>query len=105
MDDRDPHHALTDAKARIDAAKKSHEVPEPSATANAKAVGLRAGIELLASVAFMGFIGWALDRSFETAPWLMILFFILGMAGGLRNIFRTVEHENNKNRDLPPGTT
>ena len=35
-----------------------------------------------------GFIGWALDRLFGTAPWLMVLFVALGFAAGMLNVIR-----------------
>ena len=103
MNDRDDHHDLSDVKARIEAAKRAQEIPDKRAEAGAKAVGARAGIELLVSIVFMGFIGWALDRSFDTAPWLMVVFFILGMVGGFRNAMRTAEQEAKKSQDSNSG--
>ena len=103
MNDRDDHHALSDVKARIEAAKRAQDVPDKRAEARAKAVGARAGIELLVSVVFMGFIGWALDRSFDTAPWLMVTFFILGMVGGFRNAMRTAQDEAKKSQNTESG--
>ncbi len=33
-------------------------------------------------------IGWFLDRSLGTAPWLFLLFLGLGIVAGLRNVIR-----------------
>ena len=52
---------------------------------------LRLGIELVAGVAVGGFIGWALDRFFGTAPLLMVVFLVLGAAAGIMNVMRTAK--------------
>jgi ATP synthase protein I len=40
-------------------------------------------------------IGWwlgrFLDRSFGTAPWLMVVFSALGLAAGALNVYRTIQ--------------
>jgi ATP synthase protein I len=51
------------------------------------------------SVALAIFIGlgigvW-LDRTFDTAPWLMLLFLILGIIAGFRNIARAIKRVRN----------
>lgn len=48
----------------------------------------RIGLELVAAVAVGGLIGWAIDRWLGTAPWFMILFFILGVAAGFVNVYK-----------------
>jgi ATP synthase protein I len=50
---------------------------------------LRLSTELVAGVAIGGFIGWALDRLFGTAPFLMVVFLMLGAAAGIMNVVRT----------------
>ena len=52
---------------------------------------MRLGLELVAGVAVGGFIGWALDRFFGTAPFLMVVFLILGAAAGIMNVIRTAK--------------
>jgi ATP synthase protein I len=58
-----------------------------------KAMGqaLRLSTELVAGVAVGGFIGWALDRLFDTAPFLMVAFLFLGGAAGIMNVVRTAK--------------
>lgn len=51
----------------------------------------RYAAELIVGVGVGGFIGWALDRQFGTAPWLMVLFVILGFAAGLLNVIRAAQ--------------
>lgn len=56
--------------------------------------------ELLVGVAAGGLLGWALDRYFGTAPWLMVVFVILGFAAGLMNIVRGARKAEAENADL-----
>lgn len=58
-----------------------------------KAMGqaLRLATEMVAGVAVGGFIGWALDRLFGTAPFLMVAFLFLGGAAGIMNVVRTAK--------------
>lgn len=44
--------------------------------------------ELIVGVVVGGFVGWALDRQFATAPWLMVVLVVLGFAAGLLNVIR-----------------
>ena len=46
---------------------------------------------MIAGVAVGGFIGWALDRLFGTAPILMVVFLILGAAAGIMNVIRSAK--------------
>ena len=47
------------------------------------------GTELIAAVAVGTIIGFILDSWFDTKPWLIIIFFFLGAAAGMLNVFRT----------------
>ena len=59
--------------------------PPPDSRARGEALGyaLRLGVELVAGVAVGGFIGWALDRWLGSAPFLMVVFLVLGAAAGI----------------------
>src|SRR5665648_1049199 len=52
---------------------------------------LRLATEMVAGVAVGGFIGWALDRLFGTAPFGMVVFLFLGGAAGIMNVVRTAK--------------
>ena len=67
------------------------EPPPEDPEGRGKAMGqaLRLSTELVAGVAIGGFIGWALDRLFGTAPFLMVVFLFLGAAAGIMNVVRT----------------
>ena len=48
------------------------------------------GMELGLSVAIGLLVGWWLDQHFGTAPWLMLLWLVFGLAAGFRGVFRAV---------------
>ncbi|CAA2142625.1 AtpZ/AtpI family protein [Hyphomicrobium sp. ghe19] len=56
--------------------------------------------ELLVGVVVGGGLGWALDRQFGTAPWLMVLLVIMGFAAGLLNVVRAAQQAQTKNEPL-----
>jgi ATP synthase protein I len=46
------------------------------------------GIEIGVALAIGLLLGWYLDQLFGTEPWLLIFFFIFGLAAGFRNLIR-----------------
>lgn len=85
--------------------------PQPDSGARGEALGyaLRLGVELVAGVAVGGFIGWALDRWLGSAPFLMVVFLVLGAAAGMMNVFRAATAMQGKappaGKDLPADVT
>ena len=53
-------------------------------------LGFRIGVELVAGVLVGTGIGWGLDSWLRTAPWLMVLFLLLGGAAGVINVHRVM---------------
>ena len=73
-------------------------------------LAFRVGVELVAGVAVGAAIGYGLDHWLGTGPWLMIVFFFLGAAGGMMNVFRaatgqglTVGYRNKPKDDADSG--
>jgi ATP synthase protein I len=56
--------------------------------------------ELIVGVVVGGGLGWALDKQFATAPWLMIVLVILGFAAGLLNVVRAAQQAQAQNEAL-----
>jgi ATP synthase protein I len=56
--------------------------------------------ELVVGVVVGGGLGWILDRTFGTAPWLMIVLVILGFAAGLLNVVRAAQRAQAENESL-----
>ena len=50
----------------------------------------RVATELLAGLLIGGIIGWTVDKWLDTNPWFLILFFLLGGAAGILNLWRVV---------------
>ncbi|HEY9566516.1 MAG TPA: AtpZ/AtpI family protein [Thalassobaculum sp.] len=95
MQDRDSPPSLDDLDARLRKARGSvdeqarrSEMLSPNLPGSAMGLAFRVGVELVAGVAVGAGIGYALDRWLGTGPWLMIVFFFLGAAGGMVNVFR-----------------
>lgn len=60
----------------------------------------RYAADLIVGVGLGGLLGWALDRQFGTAPWLMVLLVILGFAAGLLNVIRAAKKAQAENEAL-----
>ena len=50
----------------------------------------RVTTELVAGVVVGTFIGWALDNWLSTTPTLMVVFFFIGSAAGMMNVWRAL---------------
>jgi ATP synthase protein I len=47
------------------------------------------GLSFVLSIVIGAGLGWYLDKSFGTAPWMFFLFFAIGVAAGVLNVYRT----------------
>ena len=55
---------------------------------SALGVAFRVAVELVSAVAVGAAIGWALDLWWDTRPWVMVAFIVLGFAAGVLNVYR-----------------
>jgi ATP synthase protein I len=88
--------SLEDLDARVTAARAANE--RRSGDSNSAAEGkppmtglglaMRIGTELVAAIAVGAGVGYVLDMWLGTKPWLMIVFFLLGSAAGMLNVYR-----------------
>ncbi len=53
--------------------------------------------ELVAHVAVGTIIGFILDNTFGTKPWLILIFFFVGVTAGIMNVFKSAKKMQNKN--------
>src|SRR5580700_11260261 len=66
------------------------------------ALALRVAVELVAALLVAGLIGWAIDRWLGTRPWGLIVFFFVGAAAGMLNVYRAVARSDlMKDDDVP----
>ena len=49
---------------------------------------MRLAVEMVSALLVGGGLGWFLDGWFETRPWLLVVFLLLGAAAGTLNAYR-----------------
>jgi ATP synthase protein I len=98
MSDNDPAD-LRSLDAQLKAARERSPTPESRSKKgdgdrSGMAIGLRLSAELIAGLLFGLGVGWLLDRWLGTAPWLLLVFMLLGIAAGIMNVIRTGNRAN-----------
>jgi len=68
------------------AQKKAQPVPEPDRVESASGIAFRMGVDLVAGTGVGAFLGYWIDKWFETAPIFFIALLILGFVTGIRNV-------------------
>jgi ATP synthase protein I len=61
----------------------------------------RIGVELVSALLVGAGIGWLLDRWLGTTPFLLLLFFFLGAAAGILNVFRAAKEMQKQQTQYP----
>ena len=61
---------------------------------NSSSIGaaFKLSTELVAAVAVGTIIGFILDNTFGTKPWLIIIFFFIGVIAGIMNVIRSAKN-------------
>ena len=80
------------AKSKIKKEVKDLDEKKGSFMGNA----FKLGTELVAAVAVGTIIGFILDSWFDTKPWLIIIFFFIGVIAGMLNVFRAAKRMQEK---------
>ena len=82
-------------KTRLEIAKKkvkkrdlSNKNYNPSPIGNA----FKLSTELVSAVAVGTIIGFILDKTFGTKPWLILIFFFVGVAAGIMNVVKSAKN-------------
>jgi len=90
---------LKEISTRLKIAKKKiKRIKKENGSSNAASLGkaLKISTELVASVVVGSTIGFLLDNWFDTKPLLTICFFIMGVAAGILNVFRSAKKMQKK---------
>jgi len=89
---------INEIATRLEIAKKNIKNTEKNKEgSNAASFGkaLKISTELVAAVVVGSIIGFLLDGWFDTKPLLTICFFIMGVAAGMLNVFRSAKKMHN----------
>ena len=84
---------------RLEIAKKNiNKAQKNDKSSNAASLGkaLKISTELVAAVFVGTTIGFLLDSWFDTKPLLIICFFIMGVAAGILNVFKSAKKMQKK---------
>ena len=83
---------LADFEARLQKKQKAHQQPQNTAArSSAMGIAFRLTTELVAGIFVGGGIGLLLDKWLGTGPLFLLIFFSLGMAAGIMNVFKTAK--------------
>ncbi|MDY0190779.1 MAG: AtpZ/AtpI family protein [Desulfuromonas sp.] len=61
------------------------------------------GICMVASILIGMIMGYYIDRWLDTAPWFLLIFLVLGIISGFRNIFILTERELKRQKKIDSG--
>ena len=75
------------AKSKVDKDKSSEEKNKGSNMGSA----FKMSTELVSAVVVGTIIGFILDNWFGTKPWLILIFFFVGVAAGIMNVVKTAK--------------
>ena len=54
------------------------------------------GLMLPSSIIVGLFFGYVLDNTFGTHPWMLLIFFLLGVVSGFYSLFRALKKQNDQ---------
>ena len=81
-------------KTRLEIAKKKaskRSLKGSQKSSSNIGVALKLSTELVAAVAVGTIIGFILDDWFGTKPWLILIFFFVGVAAGIMNVVKSAK--------------
>ena len=73
---------------RLDSSKQSHS--------SKLGIAFKMSTEMVAAVVVGTIIGFILDNWFGTKPWLILIFFFIGVAAGILNVVKSAKKMQNK---------
>ena len=84
-----------DLKTRLEIAKtkftKKNLIKNEEATSSI-GTAFKLSTELVSAVAVGTIIGFILDKTFGTKPWLILIFFFVGVIAGITNVIRSANN-------------
>ena len=82
-------------KYRLKNARKKLKVEKENPQTSNIGQAFKLSTELVAAVLVGTIIGFILDNWFDTKPWLIIIFFFVGVVAGILNVIRSAKKLQN----------
>ena len=82
-------------KDRLKNARKKLKVEKENPQTSHIGQAFKLSTELVAAVLVGTIIGFILDNWFDTKPWLIIIFFFVGVVAGILNVIRSAKKLQN----------
>ncbi len=82
-------------KDRLKNARKKLKVEKENPQTSYIGQAFKLSTELVAAVLVGTIIGFILDNWFDTKPWLIIIFFFVGVVAGILNVIRSAKKLQN----------
>ena len=81
-------------KTRLEIAKKKVSDKKNQRKLNPSPIGtaFKLSTELVSAVAVGTIIGFILDKTFGTKPWLILIFFFVGVVAGIVNVIKSAKN-------------
>ena len=81
-------------KTRLEIAKKRLSKKNYSKNESSSSIGIafKLSTELISAVAVGTIIGFILDKTFGTKPWLILIFFFVGVIAGITNVIKSAKN-------------
>ena len=81
-------------KTRLEIAKKRALKRDLAKKYNPSPIGkaFKLSTELVSAVAVGTIIGFILDKTFGTKPWLILIFFFVGVIAGITNVIKSAKN-------------
>ena len=82
-------------KTRLQIAKDKllkRNIKENKERSSSIGAAFKLSTELVSAVAVGTIIGFILDKTFGTKPWLIIIFFFIGVIAGIMNVIRSAKN-------------
>ena len=98
MTEREPQDSRTDLDERLRRFRDKQDVAagraeRPESRQGGLGFAMRIGTELVAALVIGVGFGLLLDNWLGTKPWFMLVFFLLGAAAGMFNVYRVVQNQ------------
>tara|TARA_B100000963_G_scaffold30678_1_gene22770 strand:+ start:3427 stop:3705 length:279 start_codon:yes stop_codon:yes gene_type:complete len=86
-------------KTRLEIAKKKaskRDLDVKNHNTSPIGTAFKLSTELVSAVAVGTIIGFILDKTFGTKPWLILIFFFVGVIAGIINVFKSAKNMQNR---------